>query len=90
MKKSLFGLLILVMVMFVACAANAQKPVKLDSMGNYVSSNVFKEKIVDETTGKFFVDTKGVKYPIYRSSNSKMYYLKTAKSGNIYKVYLKL
>lgn len=83
--------LILLVFMFIACAVNAQKAVKLDSLGNYVSmSGVTKEKTVDETTGKFFIDTKGVKYPIMRSINNKLYYLKTAKSGNIYKVYIKL
>lgn len=72
-----------------ALYAGAQKPVKVDSQGNYTSVYTKSvNKVADKTNGKFFIDSKGVKYPVYVSVNGKLYYLKTAKSGNVYKVYL--
>jgi hypothetical protein len=76
--------------MFIACTVNAQKPVKLDSLGNYISLTQKSSNVVMKTTGKYYVDSKGVKYAICESVNGKFYYVKTSKTGNEYKVYLKL
>lgn len=66
-----------------------QQKVTMDKSGDFVSLTAGKTaKVADKTTGKFFVDSKDVKYPIYVSVNDKLFYLKTAKSGNIYKVYV--
>lgn len=67
---------------------HAQKPVKVDADGNYTSVSVKKDKEPDKATDKFFIDSKGVKYPILKSANGKLYYLKTSKNGNEYRVYI--
>lgn len=82
-------LLFVIVLMLSTIAVNAQKKVALDSLGNYVSITTGVTPNKDKETGKFFIDTKGVKYPVRCSINNKLYYLKTAKSGNVYKVYLK-
>lgn len=82
-------MIVLVMCISLTLGAQAQKKVVMDKSGNFVSLTAGKTtKVADKTTGKFFIDTKGVKYPVYESVNGKFYYLKTAKSGNIYKVYI--
>jgi len=46
-------------------------------------------KVID--TGKVFTDVKGVKYPILKTANNKLFYWKTStKTGNKYKVYVTL
>lgn len=88
MKQLLFVILVLFMS---ATGVLAQTKVKLDSLGNYVSntSTYAGSKIIAQTTGKYFIDSKGARYPVWKSSNNNLYYLKAAKSGNVYKVYLK-
>lgn len=85
------NLLFIALLLFVTLAAIGQKPVVTDKSGNYVSA--VKDTTVggSKLTGKFFVDTKGIKYPVYESVNGKLFYYKTAKtSGNTYKVYIKV
>jgi hypothetical protein len=83
--------LILIIIILISCGTGvmAQKKVALDSAGNYIQVSSKGDSTVDKATGKFFVDSKGVKYPVRISVNGNLYYLKTAKSGNVYKVYLK-
>ena len=40
-------------------------------------------------TGHTFIDSKHKEWPVYISANDKLYYLRTSKSGNVYKVYIK-
>lgn len=71
--------------------ATAQTKVKQDAQGNYTAATVTKttkSKAVE--TGKFFTDSKGVKYPVYKSVNGKLFYRKVSKSGNTYNVYITL
>jgi hypothetical protein len=75
-------------MLLAAFSAVAQQKVVKDSTGNYQLVSSSKEKKADENTGKFFVDKNGNKYPILKSVNGKFYYWKTAKSGNLYKVYI--
>ena len=85
------NLLFIALLLFVTLAAIGQKPVVVDKSGNYTSVAVKDTVAGNKLTGKFFVDTKGIKYPVYESVNGKLFYYKTAKtSGNIYKVYIKV
>lgn len=85
------NLLFIALLLFVTLAAIGQKPVVVDKSGNYVAVSVKDSSATNKLTGKFFTDTKGVKYPVYESVNGKLFYYKTAKtSGNIYKVYIKV
>lgn len=59
----------------------------LDSQGNYRPLT----KPADKATGKMFIDSKGVSYPIYLNSKNMMYILrKSKKTGTEYKYYLKI
>lgn len=63
----------------------------IDKAGNYVALNV--GKIADKSnkpTGKTFTDNKGNKYPVMESAKGKLFYVRTSKTGNEYKVYIKL
>jgi len=62
---------------------------KQDQSGNYVAVKTAKSKEPGKATGKTFTDSKGNKYPVMESSRGKLYYIKTSKTGNDYKVYLK-
>lgn len=64
---------------------------KVDAAGNYIalkSTNGASEG--NKPTGKTFTDTKGNKYPVMVSKNNKLFYVRTSKTGNEYKVYIKL
>lgn len=91
MNRKVFAILVILL----CCLASylfAQTPVKRDSTGNYSSLTIASIKGSSEKdTGKTFTDSKGVKYPVFESTNGKLFYYKTAKSsGNVYKVYLKV
>lgn len=60
--------------------------------GNYVSVTKSRTSIdtTPKSTDKTFTDSKGKVYPVYISSNDKLYVLRTSKAGNQYKQYLKL
>ena len=58
--------------------------------GNYIALKVAKKDNVNKLTGKTFTDNKGAVYQVYESSRGKIFYYRTSKAGNEYKVYLKL
>lgn len=66
-------------------AAQAQQVTK-DAQGNYHAA---KRDTANKATGHTFTDSKGQTYPVYESINGKLYYMRTSKSGNVYKVYIK-
>ena len=68
-------------------AGMAQTKVIKDVQGNYVAVKAAKD--TTRFTGHTFIDSKHKEWPVYISANDKMYYLRTSKAGNIYKVYIK-
>jgi len=69
-------------------AGMAQTKVSKDAAGNYIAI----KKAVDTaklTPVAQFTDSKGNVYPVYKSVNNKLFYNKTSKAGNVYKVYIK-
>ena len=67
----------------------AQPKVKLDSLGNYSSMSIPRVKGVDTATGKMYTDSKGIKYPVYKTSTGRIVYHRISKNtGKEYKVYL--
>jgi hypothetical protein len=88
MKKLSIIAAILIAITF---CATAQTKVKQDANGNYIAATVTKtSKSKAVETGKFFTDSKGVKYPVLKSANGKLFYRKTSKKGNVYNVYIEL
>lgn len=87
-------IIVLIIVLFACIATQAQPALKaeykIDSLGNYVSAKSVALKATSmTTTGKYFVDSKGIRYPVWKTSTGRLVYLKTsAKTGNVYKVYL--
>jgi len=85
MKNKLLSALIIFCSFFTACSQNA----KVDANGNFTAIKK-QASNSDKKTGKTFTDTNGIVYDVFESKNGKLYYFKTsAKSGNIYKVYIK-
>lgn len=84
--KKLITLAALLTLYFVG---NAQQVTK-DKSGNYIAvkSAASDEKAKD--TGKTYTDTKGNVYPVYVSKNGKLFVIRTSKTGNQYKQYLKV
>lgn len=82
--------LIAVVLIAITFSVSAQTKVKQDATGNYVAATVTKKATGSKATetGKFFTDSKGNKYPVFKSVNGKLFYKKTSKSGNVYNVYL--
>jgi hypothetical protein len=85
----------IVLIVYLLCvgavSANGQTKVKQDANGNYIAATVTKtSKSKAVETGKFFTDSKGVKYPVLKSANGKLFYRKTSKKGNVYNVYIEL
>lgn len=78
--------LILIASLFIVTAGHAQTVTK-DAQGNYHATAKTDSA---KATGKTFTDSKGNTYPVFVSRNGKLFYLRTSKSGNIYKAYLKV
>lgn len=69
--------------------ASAQSVVRNGNTFYQQSNSNTIEKDSATLTGYFYVDTKGVKYPIYMSSKGKCFIFRTsAKTGKQYKQYL--
>ena len=81
MKKLIF-----IFAIIFAQYCQAQTIVK-DANGNYQQVQKAKEEPIK--TGNFYTDSKGIKYPIYKSARGKLFVIKTSKNtGNQYKIYL--
>jgi len=89
-------LIAIVLVAYLLCvgavSANGQIKVVQTKDGNYTAATVTKKATGSKATetGKFFTDSKGVKYHVLKSVNGKLFYRKTSKSGNVYNVYITL
>lgn len=79
---------IVAIAMIMATMTSHAQNAKKDASGNYVA--IAATKTPDKSTGNTFTDTKGIKYPVYESAKGKLYYMRTSKAGNQYKVYIKL
>lgn len=88
--KTNLSFIFLAVLFAISVETNGQTTVKTDSQGNYTSVSVSGQKTGSKSvlTGKYFTDSKGVKYPVYKSVNGKLFYIRTSKSGNKYNVYL--
>ncbi len=83
MKKAIV-LLSLIFISLVAISQNA----RMDGSGNYVAVKSVQDSA--KATGKTFTDSKGIVYQLMQSAKGKLYYTRISKTGNEYKVYLKL
>ena len=79
----------LILMLCISAGAQAQNA-KQDPSGNYIALKSSSVKDAGKPTGKTFTDGKGISYPVIESARGKLYYVRTSKSGNVYKVYLKL
>lgn len=85
MKK----LMLLLAILSLAAGAKAQNA-KVDAAGNYTAvSKAVEADSAKTTTGKTFTDHKGLKFDVKISPKGKLFYVRTSKAGNSYKVYLK-
>lgn len=85
MKKILISIFVLLSL---NCTA---QNVKVDSKGNYVATtNLRVDSSQAKETGKTYTDRGGKVYPVYISDKGKLFVEKISKTGNKYKMYLKL
>lgn len=68
--------------------ASTQTKVVKDSTGNYIS--ITKVPGQPEATGKYFKHKDGTKYLVYKTSTGRLFVIRTSKSGNTYRQYLKV
>lgn len=72
----------LILAAFVAAfslsVATAQTVVKKDPAGNYIAAGA---RSGGKLTGKYFIDRKGKKFPVWESSRGKLYYYDIATKG---------
>jgi uncharacterized protein YxeA len=92
MKKTTKQTIAIILLSLSLCFADNlfSQTAKIDSKGNYVAAKKTATKSESKETGKTFTDSKGNIYPVYESINGKLFYYKTSKTGNVYKVYLKI
>ena len=79
--------LILSIILFSSLGVVGQTRYVKDASGNFTAAKT-STKNSDVPTANFFIDSKGVKYSIFRGSRGGLYYNKISKSGKSYKVYL--
>jgi len=92
-KQSVLIILILFISLFLASLIEAKgQTVQRDANGNFKAISAPREAKTEtaKNTGKTFTDTKGNVYPVMISKNGKLFYIKTSKAGNQYKVYIKI
>ncbi len=83
MKKAI----VLLSLIFIFLGGYSQNA-KLDASGNYIAVKSVQDSA--KATGKTFTDSKGIVYPLMQSAKGKLYYTRVSKTGNEYKVYIKL
>ncbi len=81
--KSIFTIISLFIVML----GHAQTRVTKDAKGNFIVAK--RDTAANKATGQTITDRKGNVYPVYKSVNGKLYYMRTSKAGNVYKCYIK-
>jgi len=82
---SLFFLLICCLCLM----SEAQTKVRIDSTGNYVSITTRKELCAPKSTGKFYTDSKGIKYQVMINCKYKLFVVHKSKIfGFKYKEYI--
>lgn len=90
MKKSTFQSIVIIIAYLLFCLAGKAQNVTKDSNGNYIAVKSIVKRDSATNTGKTFTDTKGNVYPVLISAKGRLFYVRTSKAGNDYKVYLKL
>lgn len=83
------GDLLILFLLFLALFSNGQTTVKLEN-GVYKSQTTTRAKKEAVNTGKIYEDSKGTRYPIFKTDSAYFVLRTSAKSGNQYKQYIKL
>lgn len=81
--------LIFAALMLLSLSSPAQRQIKQEANGNFVQV-AQKEAKRDSITGATYTTAKGEVFIVYKSVRGNLYYWKTSKAGNKYKVYLKM
>lgn len=80
----------IIVILFTMLSFTLSSQIKVDNKGNYVQETTVSGKRDTVNTGKTFTDSKGIVYPVFKSSTGKLYVGKVSKSGNYYRYYLKI
>jgi len=80
---------IFIFLLLISSTTTAQNATK-DKDGNfYALAAPERPKDTGKETGKTFTDRDGKKYAVLESAKGKLFYIRTSKTGNSYKVYIK-
>lgn len=91
-KQSIYIIVILFISLFLASFIDAKgQTIQRDANGNFKAISTPRDAKTEtaKQTGKTFTDKKGNVYPVMISKNNKLFYVRTSKAGNDYKVYIK-
>ena len=80
--------LFIIASLFIVTTAHAQQKAVKDAQGNYTITS-HRDTVAGTPTGHTITDSKGKVYPLLLSSRGRLYYLRTSRTGNTYKVYIK-
>jgi len=80
---------IFIFLLLISFAATAQNATKGKDGNFYALAAPEKPKDAGKETGKTFTDRDGKKYAVLESAKGKLFYIRTSKIGNSYKVYIK-
>lgn len=75
---------------YMGLAECAAQKITTDSQGNFVQVKDTASTGTAKLSGKTFTDASGKKYPVWVSAKGKYFVIRTSKTGNKYKQYLKL
>lgn len=81
--------LLLIASLFIVTAGHAQTRVTKDAQGNYTVTAKH-DTSAGKPTGATITDKDGAKHPVLITARGKLYYMRTSKSGNVYKCYIKI
>lgn len=81
--------LLLIASLFVVTTAQAQQKAVKDAQGNYTVTS-HRDTVAGKPTGHTITDSKGNVYPLLLSSRGRLYYMRTSRTGNVYKCYIKV
>jgi len=81
--------MLLIFILITTATSTAQNATKGKDGNFYALAATDKAKTGGKETGKFFIDKDGKKYSVLESAKGKLFYIRTSKTGNSYKVYIK-
>lgn len=89
LKERITVMVIVLIVALITCFSIQAQTVKSNGSGIFTEVKTAKDTTPDKPTGDIFIDSKGIKYPVYKGKKGSFYCLHTSKKTNkVYRHYL--